>query len=116
MRNYLAVYVGSTEAGEDVDWTDDFAGRFMDAWGAWAKTNEAAIVDGGTPIGKTKRADRNGISGMKNMITGYVIVRAESHDEAAKMFDGHPHTAMLPGTWIEVMECLDMSEVREVPA
>lgn len=111
MRNYLAVYLGSREAGEDVEWTDDFAAKFMDTWGAWGKKHAASIVDGGTPIGKTKVADRDGISDTKNLITGYVIVKAQSHEEAARLFEGHPHISMLPGTRIEIMECLDLSEL-----
>lgn len=111
MRNYLAVYLGSPEAFKDVEWTDAFAKKFMDEWSAWGRAHEAAIVDGGTPVGKTKQADGNGIADTKNAITGYVIVKAASHDEAARLFEGHPHIAMLPGTRVEIMECLDMSEV-----
>ena len=111
MRNYLAVYMGSTEVFNDFEWTDELSKKFMDEWGAWGRKHEASIVDGGAPIGKTKRADRDGVADMKNMITGYVIVKAASHEEVARMFEAHPHTAMLPGTWIEVMECLSMSEV-----
>lgn len=110
MRNYLAVYLGSPEAG-DIEWTDDFAKKFLDDWGSWAKAHEAAIVDGGTPIGRTKRADRDGVSDTRNDITGYVIVKAGSHEEAAGLFVDHPHIVMLPGTRVEVMACLDMSEV-----
>lgn len=108
MRNYLATYMGTTEVFSTFEWTPEISKTFMESWGVWGKKHEAAIVDGGTPIGKTKRADRDGVSDTKNMITGYVIVRAGSHDEAAAMFEAHPHVAMLPGTWIEIMECMDM--------
>lgn len=108
MQKFLATYMGSSEAFADFKWTDEFSKQFMSAWGAWGKTHEAAIVDGGTPIGKTKRVDGTGISDMKNAITGYTIVEAESHADAARLFEGHPHASMLPGTWIEIMECLDL--------
>jgi hypothetical protein len=111
MPKFLATYMASSEGSADFEWTDEFSRSFMSAWGEWGKRHKAVIVDGGTPIGKTKRIDSNGISDMKNMITGYVIVEAESHADAAKMFEGHPHASMLPGTWIEIMECLDMPQI-----
>ena len=70
-----------------------------------------AIGDQGTPIGKTKRIHRTGISNIKNAITGYVIVEAESHERAAKLFENHPHFTIFPGDAVEVMECLNLTEL-----
>ena len=70
-----------------------------------------AIVDQGTPIGKTKRVDRKGVSTIKNAISGYVIVEAESHEAAAKVFQNHPHFTIFPGDAVEVIECLDLTEL-----
>ena len=39
-------------------------------------------------------------------MTAYVIVQAENHEEAAQMFEGHPHFTIFPGEAVEVMECL----------
>ena len=39
-------------------------------------------------------------------MTGYVIVQAESHEAAAKMFEKHPHFTIFPGEAVEIMECL----------
>jgi hypothetical protein len=39
-------------------------------------------------------------------MTGYVIVRAESHEAAAKLFENHPHFSIFPGDSVEIMECL----------
>jgi hypothetical protein len=80
----------------------------MDAWMRWGKEHEKAIVDNGTPLGKTKRADADGVSDTKNMITGYVIVEAESHEAAARMFADHPHFSIFPGQSVEIMECLPL--------
>ena len=49
-----------------------------------------------------------GISDIKSAMTGYVIVRAESHEAAAKLFEQHPHFAIFPGESVEIMECLPM--------
>ena len=48
----------------------------------------------------------NGITDIKNMTAGYTAVRAESHEDAAKLFVAHPHFAIFPGDSVEVMECL----------
>ncbi len=45
----------------------------------------------GRPLGKTKRVTASGVAGVRNEVTGYTIVEAESHDAAAAMLDGHPH-------------------------
>jgi hypothetical protein len=79
--------------------------------GKWATANQKAIVDQGSPLGKTKRASAKGISDTKNEMTAYTIVQAESHEAAAKLFEKHPHFTMFPGDSVEVMECLPMPEM-----
>jgi hypothetical protein len=39
-------------------------------------------------------------------MSGFVIVKAESHEEAAKMFENHPQFTIFPGDGVEVMEVL----------
>jgi hypothetical protein len=64
----------------------------MEAWMKWMNDNKASILEGGAPLGKTKRADATGVSDTKNNIGGYSIVQAETHDAAAKLFGkDHPH-------------------------
>ena len=74
----------------------------------WGAANAAAIVDQGSPLGKTKRASAQGVSDSKNALTGYVIVQAESHEAAARLFESHPHFAIFPGDSVEIMECLPL--------
>jgi hypothetical protein len=45
---------------------------------------------------------------MKNALTGYVIVQAESHAAAAQLFENHPHFTIFPGDSVEIMECLPL--------
>jgi hypothetical protein len=113
MKNYLAIYLGSPSARENSGWNKmDEAQRKkreasgMKAWGEWMTTHQAAIVQTGGPLGKTKRAAAPGISDTKNNMVGYVVVQAESHEAAAKMFEHHPHFAIFPGDAVEIMECL----------
>ena len=115
MKNFLAIYTGSQESrskwgslGDAERKKREAAG--IEAWMGWGKKNSAAIVDQGTPLGKTKRASPQGISDIRNAMTGYVIVRAESHEAAARLFENHPHFTIFPGDSVEIMECLPMPQ------
>ncbi|HEY0711569.1 MAG TPA: hypothetical protein VGF45_02780 [Polyangia bacterium] len=115
MKTFLAVYIGTASALEKAGWEqmDDERRRQIDAegvkaWEAWAAKHAAAIIDMGAPLGKTKRAGKDGVTDTKNNLTGYVIVRAESHEAAAKMFEGHPHFTVFPGDSVEIMECIPL--------
>lgn len=113
MKKFLAIYIGTAAAREKSAWnTMDEAKRKkmeaagIEAWGAWMVANKAAIVEQGGPLGKTKRAAAQGVSDTKNSMTGYVIVQAETHEAAARMFENHPHFTIFPGEAVEIMECL----------
>lgn len=111
MKKFLAIYIGTTDASKK--WHDlnesqrqqrEQAG--MKAWGDWGvKYQESILVQGG-PLGKTKRIAATGISDIRNNMTGYVVVQAESHEAAARMFENHPHFSIFPGDSVEVMECI----------
>lgn len=83
----------------------------MDGWMKWATDNKDAIVNDGSPLGKTKRITAEGITDIRNDLGAWMVVQAESHEEAAKLFLNHPHFTMFPGESIEVMECLPMPEM-----
>lgn len=113
MKTFLAIYLGSEQATQKSGWTNLSDGerqtreaRGIAAWLDWAKVNAGAIVDRGTPLGKTKRVSHDGVADTKNAVAGYVIVRAESHADAARLFENHPHFSIFPGESVEIMECL----------
>ena len=81
----------------------------MDEWMKWSKAHEKAIVDLGTPLGKTKRVTASGASNTKNDMTGYAIVEGDTVDSVTKMFKEHPHFKMGAGVSIEVMELVSHS-------
>jgi hypothetical protein len=58
------------------------------------------------PLGKTKRVTGQGIEDASNQLSGYTIVRAASHEAAAKLFEKHPHFTNFPGECIEIMPVL----------
>lgn len=115
MKTFLAIYIGTEAAFERAQWTalDDATRKQretkgFDAWVAWGKENAAAIVVEGGPLGKTKRVAPEGTSDIKNVMTGYIVVKAETHADAARMFENHPHFSIFPGDSVEIMECTQM--------
>ena len=115
MKKFLAIYIGTTEAFERSGWNalpettkKEREAAGMKAWMEWGEKHGRAIVDHGAPLGKTKRTDAQGVAGIKNNMAGYAIVQAESHEAAAKLFEGHPHFTIFPGESVEIMECLPM--------
>jgi hypothetical protein len=113
MKTFMAVYTGTTSAQERSGWDQlsetDRNKRMkdgMDAWIAWGEKHKNAIVQNGGPLGKTKRTGLNGVTDIKNTLAGYVIVQAESHEAAARLFEGHPHFTIFPGDSVEIMEVL----------
>ena len=113
MNHYLAVFTGypatNAASGWDALSEPERNARIqagMQAWGAWMTTHAAQIVVAGGPIGKTLRVDPQGVSATQNEICGYVVVSADSHEAAAKLFENHPHFSIFPGEAVEVMVCL----------
>jgi hypothetical protein len=108
MKTFLALYMGSPEQiGQPMPQMDEAVmARGMAAWGQWMADHADAIVLQGGPLGRTKRTDRNGVADMRNAVGGFIVVRAESHEAAAKMFENHPHFMIFPGQQVETMEVL----------
>jgi hypothetical protein len=113
MKTFLAVYLGTQSSpkasewmGMDEDKRKKLEASGMKAWGDWMTTHKAAIAVPGGPLGKTKRMAAQGVSDTKNNMTGFVVIKAESHDAAAKMFEKHPHFTIFPGDSVEIMEVL----------
>jgi hypothetical protein len=110
---YLAVFLGSradprrtiwNEMSDDERRAKEQEGRA--AWKDWVEKNQDAIVYEGGPLGKTKRVSRDGVVDAANALAVFIVVRAASHEAAAKMFEGHPHFTIFPGEAVEVMPLL----------
>ena len=110
---FLAVFVGNKTSPRMAAWnalpeTDRNvkmqAG--IAAWKAWCEKHQAIIVSMGGPLGKTKRITQNGIEDISNELSGYTVIRANSHEAAAKLFEKHPHFTIFPGESVEVMPVL----------
>jgi hypothetical protein len=110
VTNYLAVFLGSKDSPRMAAWmampeaerkAKEQEG--MAAWGAWMEKHKDVVVGEGGPLGKTKRVSSSGIADASNQMGGFVVVRAESHEAAAKLFEKHPQFTIFPGEAVEVM-------------
>ena len=72
-------------------------------WVQWMAAHAKSFTDKGAGVGKTKKVTAGGTSETKNEIMLYGMIEAESHQAAAKMFEGHPHLG-IPKSSIEIME------------
>jgi hypothetical protein len=113
MKRFLAVYLGTESSMAQWKALDEAERRRrekegMEAWGQWVRQHEAAIVEQGTPLGKTKRVAAQGLSDVRNELTAWTVVEADSHEAAARLFEGHPHFTIFPGEAVEIMECLPL--------
>ena len=76
---------------------------FMQAWPLWMEKYKDAIVDKGSPLGKTKTVTKDGIKDSRNDLNYYMLIKADSHDEAAKVIAKNPHM-QIPTSYVDVME------------
>ena len=110
---FLAVFLGSKTSANMAAWNAlpeaerrAREQRGMAAWKAWVEKHQAALVAMGGPLGKTKKVDSSGIADIANEMGAFTVVRAASHEAAAKLFENHPHFTIFPGERIEIMPVL----------
>jgi hypothetical protein len=111
--NFLAIFLGDKDGARRREWDSLPEDRRrareaegMAAWKQWVEKNQAAIVAMGGPLGKTKRVSRDGLADVGNALAVYMVVRADSHEAAARLFEGHPHFTIFPGEAVEIMPVL----------
>ena len=109
MNRYVAVF--SIPARVIDEWVKNtppekrqsMSNEMMGEWQKWMSAHEKSIVDKGMPLGKTKRVTAKGAADTRNDMNFYIIVDAENHDAATRMFQTHPHL-QIPEAYVEVME------------
>ena len=110
---YLAVFLGSKTSPRMKTWmalpeaerrAKEHAG--IAAWKAWVDKHRAAVSEMGGPLGKTKKITERGVEDVSNEMGACMVVRAESHAAAARLFENHPHFAIFPGESVEIMPIL----------
>ncbi len=110
---YLAVFIGDKTNPRWAAWTalSETERRTKEqqgiaGWKAWVEKHHASLVAMGGPLGKTKKISDKGIADVSNHMGAFTIVKADSHEAAAKMFENHPHFMIFPGDSVEVMPVL----------
>ena len=80
----------------------------MARWKAWLEGLGEAVVNPGTPLGKSKTVSAEGVTddGGPNPLAGFSIVEADNMDAALEMAKACPFVEM--GT-IEVAEAMELS-------
>ena len=102
MTNYIIAYHG----GKKPDSPEEGA-KHKAKWQAWVGGLGDAVVNPGTPLGKSKTVSSDGVSddGGPNSLTGFSIVNANSMDAALEMAKACP---FLDIGIIEVAEVMEM--------
>src|SRR5579872_6364380 len=110
---YLAVFLGSKTSPRMKAWLalPEAERRAkeqdgMAAWKAWVEKHHAAVSVMGGPLGTTKKITERGIEDVSNAMGAFMVVRAESHEAAARLFEKHPHFTIFPGESVEIMPVL----------
>ena len=112
-ESFLAVFLGSKTSPRMNAWNalteEERRGKGregMAAWKSWMEKHHAAVVGMGGPLGKTKKVTEHGIEDTSNEMGAFMVVRAESHEAAAKLFENHPHFTIFPGESVDIMPVL----------
>jgi hypothetical protein len=110
---YLAVFLSNKNSPRWRAWYAMTAAeqRATDAIGlaalqAWDEKHRDSIVHAGGPLGPTKHTSPAGVKDVVNEMTVFVVVRAPSHEAAAKLFEDHPHFTIFPCDGVDVMPLL----------
>ena len=108
MKKFLVTYLAPASVIDDWKKTEpakrkEAEEKMQSEWRKWMSDHATMFVDKGAGVGKTRRVTAQGTSDTKNDIMLYAVVEAESHEAAAKAFEGHPHL-QIPQASIEVME------------
>ncbi len=103
MSNYIFAYHGGKmpESPEE-------GAKHMAKWKAWVGGLGDAVINPGTPLGKSKTVSSDGVSddGGSNPLSGIFIVKADSMDAALEIAKEDPFLEL--GGTIEVAEAMKM--------
>ncbi len=102
MSNFILAYHPGKMSG-----TPEEGAKLMAKWKAWVVGLGDAMVNPGTPLGKSWTVSAGGVSddGGPNPLMGFSVVKADNIDAALAIAEGCPHLAI--GT-IEVAEMKQM--------
>ena len=108
MKKFLVTYLAPTSVIDEWKKTEPTKRKqeeekMQGEWRKWMGDHKKVFADAGAGVGKTKRVTKQGTADTRNDVMLYSFVEADSHEAAAKTFEGHPHL-QIPQSSIEVME------------
>ncbi len=113
LKTYLAVFLSDKTGPKWQEWyaltqaeRDARDAIGIPALQAWDDQHKDRIAYMGGPLGRTLRVTDAQTEPAVNHLTAFVVVRAESLQDAAKMFENHPHMAHFPCHAVEIMPIL----------
>lgn len=115
MKTFLAIFTCAENSKNHQAWKTldlqtqkDRYEKGMVAKDRWVQKYKSQIVfDGGALGERTKQVNHTGIHEIPSLMGAFLVIQAESHEEAAKMFVEHPHFACFPGDGVEIIERID---------
>lgn len=113
MKKFLAIFTCAENSKNHEEWkklSQETQRERMQAGMAaneqWKARFKNQIIYEGSPLDEmTKLIDREGIHDLPSKMGYFLVVQANSHEEAARIFLEHPHFAIFPGDGVEVLEC-----------
>lgn len=118
MKKFLIIFTGSIDSKNHEKWNQlnpderkQKSLKGMIEWQSWAEKNSSIIIDHGGPLGTTTQVNISGSSQIKNQMSAYTIIQAESYELASNLFINHPHFSIFPGDGVEIMEILPIPEM-----
>jgi len=109
MKKFIALYYNTSGAHQPaLDMTPEQKSAMLAPWEQWQSKYGSRVLNMGAPV-MPASASNNGSdwAQSKNFVTGYSIVTAASHEEAEKMFVGHP-IYNHPDHAVEISECAEL--------
>lgn len=101
MANFIIVYHAATSFPSSQEEGEAHRAK----WGEWIKELGDAMVNPGTPLGKSMIVSSDGVSETDSGLTGYTVVEAPDLDAAVEFAKGCPYLDMGP---VEVAEMKSM--------
>ncbi|MFC3612236.1 hypothetical protein ACFORG_00565 [Lutimaribacter marinistellae] len=104
MPQYLFAYHGGKKPQ-----TPEEGEKAMAEWGAWFQNMGDAIVVPGNPVGQSMTVSAQGMAGDggANPVSGFTVIRADTHQAACDLAKGCPMVADGTGS-VEVAEIMEM--------
>ena len=103
---HLAIFLGSKTSPRMMAWNSvpeaERRAKERDGLAAWKAGSKSTTARSSPWVDRSQL----GIEDISNNMGAFTVVRAESNEAAAKLFENHPHFTIFPGESVEVMPVL----------